>query len=189
MTPKTKFWSVDVPGQDPVVLPWAWWVSLALSRFLNFASFPVRIPVQSSVLSANDTIMSLIVPVMAGDCGDEIPSKSKPQPAGVMSCVNPANLLSFCCTVHRLFGFQFWSSNCKFSLVFREFHECSTNSSAPKHFSSIFPVSIPELLFQFLAKLSCSIHFPRISKRFSTFAYVTLHLLMFRRATTCLCQS
>ena len=26
--------------------------------------------------------------VMAGDCGDEIPSKSKPQPAGITSCMN-----------------------------------------------------------------------------------------------------
>ena len=32
-------------------------------------------------------------PVMAGDCGDEIPSKSKPQSAGVTSSANPANLL------------------------------------------------------------------------------------------------
>ena len=47
-------------GQDPVVLPWAWWVSLALSRSLNIASFPVRIPVQS-VLTANDTFASLSV--------------------------------------------------------------------------------------------------------------------------------
>ena len=43
------------PGQDPVVLPWTCWVSLALSRSLNIGSFPVRIPVQSSVLTANDT--------------------------------------------------------------------------------------------------------------------------------------
>ena len=31
--------------------------------------------------------------VMAGDCGDEIPSKSKPQLAGITSCMNPVNLL------------------------------------------------------------------------------------------------
>ena len=35
--------------------------------------------------------------VMAGDCGDEIPSKSKPQPAGVTSRANPMNLLVVCC--------------------------------------------------------------------------------------------
>ena len=34
-----------------------------------------------------------VLPVMAGDCGDEIPSKSKPQSAGVTSSANPANLL------------------------------------------------------------------------------------------------
>ena len=64
-------------------------------------SFPVQIPVQSSVLSANDTVTSLcaFLSVMAGDCGDEIPSKSKPQPAGVTSCMSPENLLSFRCCV------------------------------------------------------------------------------------------
>ena len=34
-----------------------------------------------------------ILAVMTGDCGDEIPSKSKPQPAGVTSCVNFENVL------------------------------------------------------------------------------------------------
>ena len=106
-----KFWLMDVPGRDPVVLPWAWWVLLALSCSLNCASFPMRIPVQSSVLSANDTVTSpVFLALMAVDCGDEISSKSKPQPAGVTSCVNPANLLSFRCTVHHLlvsnFGLQ-----------------------------------------------------------------------------------
>ena len=37
--------------------------------------------------------------VMAGDCGDEIPSKSKPQSAGVTSRANPANLLVFRCQI------------------------------------------------------------------------------------------
>ena len=40
-------------------------------------SFPVQIPVQSSVLSANGTVTSLFLAVMAGDCGDEISSKSQ----------------------------------------------------------------------------------------------------------------
>ena len=61
VTPKTKFWSMVVPGRDPVVLLWAWWVSLALSRSLNCASFSVRIPVQSYVLSANDTVTSSVM--------------------------------------------------------------------------------------------------------------------------------
>ena len=34
-----------------------------------------------------------VLPVMAGDCGDEIPSKSKPQSAGVTSCPNFENVL------------------------------------------------------------------------------------------------
>ena len=82
---------MDVPGRDPVILLWVWWVSLALSRSLNFTSFPVQIPVQSSVLSTNDTVTSpvLFFAVMAVDCGDEIPSKSKPQP----SCASFENVL------------------------------------------------------------------------------------------------
>ena len=40
-------------------------------------------------------------PVMAGDCGDEIPSKSKPQSAGVTSSANFVNLL-----VTRRLSFQ-----------------------------------------------------------------------------------
>ena len=62
----------------------------------------------------------VILPVMAGDCGDEIPSKSKPQPAGVMSCANFENVL-------RVRYLQ-TSSFC-FYCIFREFRECSQNSS------------------------------------------------------------
>ena len=127
-----KFWSMDIPGRDPVVLLWAWWVSLALSCSLNFASFPVRIPVQSSVLICQRHHYEFsFLSAMAVDCGDEIPSKSKPQPAGVTSYANPANLLSFRCFVS---DFLFWSSNCNFSLVFHKFRESSTNSSVCKRF-------------------------------------------------------
>ena len=31
VTPKMMFWSMGVPGRDPVILLWVWWVSLALS--------------------------------------------------------------------------------------------------------------------------------------------------------------
>ena len=55
---------------------------------------------------------------MAGDCGDEIPSKSKPQSAGVTSCANPTNLLSFRCTVHRLLVFNFGLQTVNFSSCF-----------------------------------------------------------------------
>ena len=91
---------MDVPGRDPVILPWAWWVSLALSCSLNFVSFPVRIPVQSSVLIRQRHRYEFsFLSVMAVDCGDEIPSKSRPQPAGVTSYANPMNLLIFCMSV------------------------------------------------------------------------------------------
>ena len=68
-------------------------------------------------LSANDTVTSLVIlPVMAGDCGDEIPSKSKPQSAGVMSCANFENVL-------RVRYLQI--SSFRFYCIFREFRECS----------------------------------------------------------------
>ena len=71
-------------------------------------------------LSANDTVTSsVILPVMAGDCGDEIPSKSKPQSAGVTSCVNFEK-------VPHVRYLQ-TSSFC-FYCIFREFRECSRNS-------------------------------------------------------------
>ena len=57
MTPKTCSWSVDVPGQDPVIVLWAWWVSLALSRFHAFV-IPCADSSTISVLYANDTITS-----------------------------------------------------------------------------------------------------------------------------------
>ena len=66
-------------------------------------SFPVRIPVQLSVLSANNTITSFVfLAVMAGDCGDEILSKSKPQSAGVLSSAISEILLDL-----RCFSFNF----------------------------------------------------------------------------------
>ena len=56
-----------------------------------------------------------ILAVMAGDCGDKIPSKSKLQSAGITSCASPANLLSFRCCVRYL---QFWTPNSNFSSCF-----------------------------------------------------------------------
>ena len=55
----------------------------------------MRIPVQSSVLvrQRHRYEFGNVFPVMAGDCGDEIPSKSKPQSADVTSCANFENVL------------------------------------------------------------------------------------------------
>ena len=44
-----------------------------------------------------------VLPVMAGDCGDEIPSKSKPQSAGITSCVNFENVLHVRCLQTSIF--------------------------------------------------------------------------------------
>ena len=46
--------------------------------------------------------------VMAGDCGDKIHSKSKPQPAGITSCVNFENVLHVrCFSLQYVFTLQF----------------------------------------------------------------------------------
>ena len=80
-------------------------------------------------LSAKDTVTSsVILPVMAGDCGDEIPSKSKPQSAGVTSCANFENVLH----VRYL-----QTSSFRFYCIFREFRECSRNSLSV-NFSDFF---------------------------------------------------
>ena len=63
--------------------------------------------------------LRFILPVMAGDCGDEIPSKSKPQSAGVTSCTNFENILH----VRYL-----QTSSFRFNCIFREFRECSRDS-------------------------------------------------------------
>ena len=72
------------------------------------------------------TPLQVILPVMAGDCGDEIPSKSKPQSAGVTSCANFENVL-------RVRYLQ--TSSFRFYCIFREFHECSRNSSVKSRIS------------------------------------------------------
>ena len=62
VNPMTKFWSMDVSGRDPVVLLWAWWVSLALSRSLfNSRHSLCRFLYNHLCLSANDTITSLVM--------------------------------------------------------------------------------------------------------------------------------
>ena len=117
-----KFWSMGIPGRDPVILLWVWWVSLALSRFGNLRHSPCRFLYNHPCLSANDTVTSsVILPVMAGDCGDKIPSKSKPQSAGVTSCTNFESVLH----VRYL-----QTSSFRFYCIFSKFRECSRNSSS-----------------------------------------------------------
>ena len=74
--------------------------------------------------------------VMAGDCGDEIHSKSKPQPAGVTSCVNFENVLHVrCFSLQYVFTLQFsifvvevLSPYVSFYCIFREFCDFSSDS-------------------------------------------------------------
>ena len=78
----------------------------------------------------------ILLSVMAGDCGDEMPSKSKPQSAGITSCVISENLLDIrYFSSYFVFKLQFCiflveilSPNVSFHFVFREFREFSSNS-------------------------------------------------------------
>ena len=78
MTPKTCFWSMGVPGRDPVILLWAWWVSLALSCSLNLhhsqCGFLYNHPYCPPMTPLR---VCVFLAVMAGDCGDEMSSKSQ----------------------------------------------------------------------------------------------------------------
>ena len=134
MTPRTKFWSMDVPGRDPVVLLWVWWVSLALSHSLKLASFPVRIPVQSSVLSANDTFTSLVFffPQWLVIVVTRYPqSPNRNQQASRHARI--PRIFSFLADLYIVFNFEHQTVH--FRLVFRELCECSKNLSMCLHFS------------------------------------------------------
>ena len=75
-----------------------------------------------------------VLPVMAGDCGDKIPSKSKPQSAGITSCANFENILHVCYLQTSIFFFFPSLLYC----IFREFLEYSRNSSSVMVFSNFF---------------------------------------------------
>ena len=142
-----KFWSVDVPGQDPVVLLWAWWVSLVLSCSLSFASLPVGIPVQSSVLSANNTITNLFVPVMAGDCGDEIPSNIQTATSRhhfICESRESSNF-SLICTLSSILSTKQYI----FVLFSASFANVLQICQSVNVFLQFFSVSVPELLLNF----------------------------------------
>ena len=112
----------------------------------------MRIPVQSSVLVRQRHRYKFgEYPVMAGDCGDEIPSKSKPQSAGVTSSANFVNLLVNRCISD--FKFPFY---CIFSRVSRTFSKLvifvsflfQTFDAVPLVFAS--PVDLSGNFFFFL---------------------------------------
>ena len=55
--------------------------------------------------------------VMAGDCGDEIPSKSKPQSAGVTSCANFENVLHVRCLQTSIFRLRCRSFRSEYTVL------------------------------------------------------------------------
>ena len=134
-----------IPGRDPVILLWAWWVSLALSRSHLTCVIPRAdsCTIICTVHQRHHYKFGNVLPVMAGDCGDEIPSKSKPQSAGVTSSVNPANLLVIHWTVIK---------PSIFLLGFRELHESS------KKLAHFLPASLVEgIAVSFICKAILSL--------------------------------
>ena len=75
---------MDIPGRDPVILLWVCWVSLAPSHSLNLChSLCGLLYNHLYCLPMTPLRVCVFLAVMTGDCGDQIPSKSKPQSAGV----------------------------------------------------------------------------------------------------------
>ena len=91
---------------------------------------------------------SAFLAVMAGDCGDKIPSKSKPQSAGVTSCASFENVLRLRCffsNCHTRTSFKFlakaqlfvrFSVNFKKILHIRLCHPTSFNAPLCYYLSS-----------------------------------------------------
>ena len=106
---------------------------------------------------------------MAGDCGDEIPSKSKLQSAGVTSSAISKILLDLRCFSCN-FVFETFTpvhSFHTFSMIFREFSQCLLTE-------------IPTSLKFLLPKRDTSYSHPRFSRRFFMFAHVILRLFFFQ---------
>ena len=68
---------MDIPGRDPAVLLWAWWMSLALSCSLNLHHSPCGFLYNHlHCLPTTPLRVCVFLAVMTGDCGDEHGSKS-----------------------------------------------------------------------------------------------------------------
>ena len=113
---------------------------------------------------------------MAGDCGDEIPSKSKPQSAGVTSSTISEILFDLRCfscnfvfetfTPVRIFH--------TFSVIFENFFFQSSLTKIPTSLKFLLP------------KRDTSYSHPRFSRRFFMFAHVILRLFFFQCSITLL---
>ena len=69
---------MDVPGRDPVVFLWVWWVSLALSHSFSLCHSPCGFLYNHLYCPPTTPLqVCLFLAVMAGDCDDEISSKSQ----------------------------------------------------------------------------------------------------------------
>ena len=147
-------WSFLV--EIPVILLWAWWVSLALSRSHLTCIIPCAdsCTIICTVHQQHRYKFGNVLPVMAGDCGDEIPSKSKLQSAGITSSANPANLLVIRWTIIKpsifLLGFRKLRESSKNSLIFSRHHLLKVLpclSSVTSFFVCKAILSLPPLLF------------------------------------------
>ena len=145
MTPKTCFWSVDVPGRDPVVLLWAWWVSLALSRSLNLRHSPCGFLYNHLYCLPTTPLRVCVLRWLVAEVTSTAPSPSATSRRRFPS-MSPANLLSFrCCARYpSILKLQ----TVTFHLVFRKFRKCSENSLVCSHvFSKSSVISLVQIMF------------------------------------------
>ena len=95
-----------VPGRDPVVLLWAWWVSLALSRSFSLRHSPCGFLYNHLYcLPMTPLQVCVFLAVMAGDCGDEISSKSQTTISRhhIMRESSDSSRFSLLCTLSSIF--------------------------------------------------------------------------------------
>ena len=136
---KMCFWSMDIPGRDPVVLLWVWWVSLALSHSLNLHHSLCGF-LYNHLYCLPTTLLQVRYFAMAGDCGDEHGSKS--------ICNQQASRHARVSRMFSIFAVSsyFLSSNIHFGPIYLNF----------RTFSAIFEIFLnirspkTELLLNFL---------------------------------------
>ena len=100
---KTCFWSMNIPGQDPLVLLWVWWVSLALSCSLNLCHSLCRFLHNHLYCLPTTPLQVCVLRWLVAEVTNTAQSPSTTSRCRFPSA-SPANLLSFrCCACYLQF--------------------------------------------------------------------------------------
>ena len=93
---------MDVPGRDPLILLWAWWVSLALSRSLNLRHSPCGFLYNHLYCPPMTLLQVCVLRWLVAEVTSMAPSPSATSRRRFPP-TSPANLLSFRCFLVILF--------------------------------------------------------------------------------------